>query len=370
MGKHRKHTKLPLRNNDTFAPNEIAILGSTCNVISELVNRLGESLTDYELAYFDASHSKEEKKLLISNYTFHTSGILKTNQQFQINKFNQRIQFAHYDYVFINGNHFEGAKQILILDDVKEESVKKRLSQLTHIQFIIKKNPQTSIFEFLKEHNPTIENLRCYDLKDTKGIARHIENLIQEKIAPVQGLVLAGGKSQRMGKDKGELQFFGKAQREVAIDLLEKNKLRTYLSVRSEQEINGDRIINDVFLGLGPFGAICSAFQKNPDTAWLVLATDLPFVTEAIIKRLLNERDPSRIATSIKGKNQPFVEPLIAIWEPKSYPVLLSYLAQGYSCPRKVLINSDVKEVTVDDTFIRNINTPDDYSAALNELNE
>ena len=62
-------------------------------------------------------------------------------------------------------------------------------------------------------------------------------------------------------------------------------------------------------------------------------------------------------------------EPLITIYEPKSYPVLLQYLAQGYSCPRKMLINSDIEIVEVDDNLIRNINTPEEYAAAIKELN-
>ena len=63
-----------------------------------------------------------------------------------------------------------------------------------------------------------------------------------------------------------------------------------------------------------------------------------------------------------------FVEPLITIYEPKAYPVLLQYLAQGYSCPRKMLINSDVEIIEVDDSLIRNINTPEEFELAKKEL--
>lgn len=80
------------------------------------------------------------------------------------------------------------------------------------------------------------------------------------------------------------------------------------------------------------------------------------------------KKKPQKIATAIKGKSKEFVEPLITIYEPKAYPVLLSYLAQGYSCPRKVLINSDVEIVEVDDDLIRNVNTPDEYQNAISEL--
>ena len=96
---------------------------------------------------------------------------------------------------------------------------------------------------------------------------------------------------------------------------------------------------------------------------------DLPFVNEHLVKLLLEKRNPAKVATAIKGKGKQFPEPLITIYEPKAYPVLLQYLAQGYSCPRKMLINSEVEIVEVDDELIRNINTPEEYAAAKNELN-
>jgi molybdopterin-guanine dinucleotide biosynthesis protein A len=98
------------------------------------------------------------------------------------------------------------------------------------------------------------------------------------------------------------------------------------------------------------------------------LATDVPFVNTELIQLLLSKRNPSKIATAIKGKGKDFVEPLITIYEPKAYPILLQYLAQGYSCPRKVLINSEVEIVEVDDDLIRNINTPEEFKAVQKEI--
>ena len=102
----------------------------------------------------------------------------------------------------------------------------------------------------------------------------------------------------------------------------------------------------------------------------MVLATDLPFVNEDLVKLLLEKRNPSKVATAIKGKGKQFPEPLITIYEPKAYPVLLQYLAQGYSCPRKMLINSNVEIVEVEDDLIRNINTPEEFDAARKELKD
>ncbi|MGJ8745229.1 NTP transferase domain-containing protein [Polaribacter sp.] len=366
MKKHQKHTNLERRNNDNFAPNEIAILGTNCGIISDLVHKVSKKLSTYKLGYFDASHAKDVAENKVSEFTFHHQGNVQITTSGRVNKFQQRLDFAQYDYVFINGNHYQGAKQILVLDAAKEASVLKRLAELDSIQFVVKLKSETEYFSFLEEKYPQIKNLTCYTIDEVDKIATHINNLIQEKIAPVKGLVLVGGKSTRMGKDKSELMYHGKSQKEAAKELLENNNLETYYSVLNSSEKENE--ISDKFLNLGPFGGICSAFQKDPNAAWFVLATDVPFVTDTIIQLLLQKRNSSKAATAIKGKNKDFPEPLITIYEPKAYPILLQYLAQGYSCPRKMLINSEVEIVEIEDDFIRNINTPVEFEEAKREI--
>lgn len=366
MIKHKKHTNLARRYNDNFAPNEISFLGTNCGNISDLVTKISRKLSKYKLAYFDASHAKDVEENSLSEFVFHHEGNVQITTSGNLNKFEQRLQFAQYDYVFINGNHYQGAKQILILDEAKEASVLKRLDQLDSIQFVVKLTKETKYFSFLKEKYPQIKDLICYTIDEVDKISQHINNLIEEKIAPVKGLVLAGGKSTRMGQDKSELDYFGKPQKVFAKELLENNNLETFYSVRDSSENNQE--ISDKFYNLGPFGGICSAFQKDPNAAWFVLATDVPFIDAKIIQLLLKHRNSSKVATAIKGESNQFVEPLITIYEPKAYPILMQYLAQGYSCPRKMLINSDVEIVEVDNDFIRNINTPEEYKSAKKEI--
>lgn len=365
---HKKHTHLERRNNDNFGPNEISILGTNCGNISDLVSKVSQKLSNYKFAYFDASHAKEVQENNVSEFVFHQEGNLQITTTARVNKFQQRLDFGHFDYLFINGNHYQGAKQILILDAAKEASVLKRLEQLENLQFVIKLTKDTEYFSFLLDKYPQIKNLTCYTFDEVDKIANHIIKLIQEKIPPVKGLVLVGGKSTRMGTDKSELNYFGKPQKEVAKELLENNKISTFYSVQKASETTYE--ISDTFLNLGPFGGICSAFQKDPNAAWFVLATDVPFVNNDIIQLLLQKRNPSKVATAIKGKGKEFVEPLITIYEPKAYAILLQYLAQGYSCPRKILINSDVEIVEIEDDFIRNINTPKEFEVAKKEIGE
>lgn len=371
MKKHTKHAKLTRRNFGHMAPFEISILGTKCSIIKELVKEVSKKIdSKYKLAYADASHNKDTIAPNYDEYTFHHSGSLKVDQAYQMNPNTDPVLFSAYDLLFINGNHYQGKKQILILDEEKEASVLKRIEQLDDIAFLINLNHRSEIFPFLLEKNPKIAELKVYSIHDIEQIGNHILQLIEHNKPPLQGLVLAGGKSIRMGSDKGLLDYFGKSQRVYSIEMLERLNLKTFLSVRKEQNLDQQNVIEDAFLGLGPFGAICSAFQHDPNVAWLVIATDLPFVDEKLIRRLLEERDPSKVATAIKGKGKKFPEPLITIWEPKAYPIMLQFLAKGVSCPRKVLINSDVLHVEVEDEFIQNVNTPEEYSAVKKELHK
>lgn len=371
MKKHVKHAKLTRRNFGEMAPFELAILGTKCSIIKELVKEVSNKVNNrFKVAYADASHDKDTQAPLFDEFTFHHSGDLKNHGNYKMNPYTDRALLSAYDLVFINGNHYQGARQILILDEEKEASVLKRIDQLDNIAFLINLNHRSKIFDFLKEKHKNIEKLKVYSIHDLEHISKHVLSLIEMNSAPLCGLVLAGGESVRMGTDKGLLDYFGKSQRIYSLEMLEKLNLKTFLSVRKEQQLEQKNIIEDKFIGLGPFGAICSAFQHNPNIAWLVLATDLPYADEKLIRQLMNKRDPSKVATAFKGKNKKFPEPLITIWEPKAYPIMLQFLAQGISCPRKVLINSDVKIVEVDDDFITNVNTPEEFTVVKKDLSK
>ncbi|MBK6946791.1 MAG: NTP transferase domain-containing protein [Haliscomenobacter sp.] len=175
-----------------------------------------------------------------------------------------------------------------------------------------------------------------------------------------------------MGGDKSRIDYHGLPQRDHAAQLLQPYCKEVYLSVRPDQR--GDPsssfpLITDSFLGLGPLGAILSAFRERPDAAWLVIACDLPFLHPDTLELLIRERNPSLMATAFNSPVNKLPEPLIAIWEPRSYPILLQFLAQGYDCPRKALINSPIHLLEAPDPqTLENVNTPEEKEMALEKL--
>ena len=371
METHRKHAKLNRRECGFYAPTEMALLGTKCSTIQELSKYLAARLSGkFKMAYVDASHSKTLEPEKLDSFTFHSSGDLQVRRHYEQNPYQDRLFYSSYDLVLINGNHYPGKSQILFLDPEKEASIQKRMHQITDVRLVIRMTKDIKAFDCLLEKFPEFNEIPHFDLDQRDQIAREIEKFVDLNVPPVKGLVLAGGQSLRMGTDKGLLNYFGKSQRSYSLELLQKCNLKAKLSVRKEQEVSDTEVIEDVFLGLGPFGAICSAFQNDPNSAWLVLATDLPYVDEELIRKLLNRRDPSKVATAVKGKKKEFPEPLITIWEPKAYPIMLQFLAQGISCPRKVLINSDVELLETDDAYIYNVNTPEEFDTVKKKLEQ
>ncbi|NNE30633.1 MAG: NTP transferase domain-containing protein, partial [Saprospiraceae bacterium] len=128
-------------------------------------------------------------------------------------------------------------------------------------------------------------------------------------------------------------------------------------------------VVEDSFAGLGPFGGIVSAFRHDPNRAWMTLPCDVPLVDKALLKELASHRNPGKLATCFYNPATEFPEPLITIWEPRAYPVLLQFLSQGYSCPRKVLINSEVEVVkTGQAEKLMNVNTQEERQRVIDLL--
>jgi molybdenum cofactor guanylyltransferase len=185
----------------------------------------------------------------------------------------------------------------------------------------------------------------------------------------LNGLVLAGGKSTRMGRDKSSIQWHGKEQQYYIADLLKPLCNEVFISHRKEQQIETNqnyKTLTDSYTGIGPYGAILSAFQFQPDAAWLVVACDLPLLDKKTLAYLLANRNIDAVATTFQSPHDGLPEPLITIWEPKSHEVLLSFLSNGYTCPRKVLIRSNDAHILQppDADALMNVNTPQDFAKA------
>ena len=191
---------------------------------------------------------------------------------------------------------------------------------------------------------------------------------IKNPSTPLYGLVLTGGKSSRMRKDKSLLNYHGKTQVEFCYELLQNFCEKVFISNRKDQAgLPGHKGLPQIhdhekYSGIGPLAGILSALEKYPKAAWLVLACDLPYVSAATIEHLIQNRNPKQLATAYKSTQNQLPEPLCAIYEPKFYRTILKFCKQGIDCPRKIMINSPVELLEpIEPTALDNINSPEEF---------
>lgn len=188
----------------------------------------------------------------------------------------------------------------------------------------------------------------------------------------VYGLVLAGGKSRRMGHDKALLDRRGQSQLAYIASLVESTVDKMFVSSRQDQSDDKERArfpqIIDRFDNLGPIAGILSALQQEPDVDWLVVACDLPNIDKATLDYLLDEASGEQPFTAYQSSYDGLPEPLCAVYHSGCMPIIEKFIADGVKCPRKILIRADTRLLTQrNPASLDNINTPDDLQGSVLE---
>jgi molybdopterin-guanine dinucleotide biosynthesis protein A len=176
-----------------------------------------------------------------------------------------------------------------------------------------------------------------------------------------------------MHRDKAALKYRGSSQLDRAFELAGRHVPEVFLSVRADQTLDPmraqRRMIVDAIAGEGPIIGIRSALAAHPRVAWLVLACDLPFLSDEAVDYLLRKRDSAGFATAYRSAHDDLPEPLCAIWEPAAAAALAEYQAGGGHCPRKFLIRHAVPLLEpLDRRALDNVNTPEEYAQATAAL--
>lgn len=188
-------------------------------------------------------------------------------------------------------------------------------------------------------------------------------NVISTVTKSLNGLILTGGRSTRMGQDKSQLVYHGKPQRDHLTDLLRPYCDTVYWSMNAEQaaglQVENQPVIVDAFDWPGPLNGILSAFQQVTATAWLVVACDMPLLTRRSLDALMAGRNPARMATVFYDSDGQLPDPLLGIYEAAFGPILTQAVANGQYSPRQLLRRNEIQLLTVPDSReLLNINDP------------
>lgn len=186
------------------------------------------------------------------------------------------------------------------------------------------------------------------------------------------GLVVCGGKSSRMGRDKSMLQYYDKPQRYHVYDMLLPFCEKVFISCNTEQADtmeDGYELIKDdaAFNDTGPMAALLSAFTRFPGKHLLVIACDYPFLTAGELQQFATHCNNAPV--SFYNDEENIYEPLLA-WYPKSsFEKLKEMHKSGQFSLQHFLKDSHaIKYYPTDKNSITSVDTQAEFSKAVNRL--
>jgi molybdenum cofactor guanylyltransferase len=180
-------------------------------------------------------------------------------------------------------------------------------------------------------------------------------------VKPVTGIILAGGKSSRMGFDKGMAELNGKPMINWVIAHLQ--AVCSHIIIISNNEVYqqlGFPVYADIYKDTGPLGGILTGLAYTDTGYNLVLACDMPYVKPELLRHLLTFADDySLVVPSVNGR----FEPLCAFYHKKTYAGMEDLLRQGTRKMQEVIGQFAYKETRIEETCVNpevftNINTP------------
>lgn len=318
--------------------------------------RMAEAMTQVQLPNTMKGLVKDGELVLKKGPVFQTAIVAGT---MAVKKTHEVIPFCHQIPI-------ESCKFDVTIDD----------SLLITITCRVKTNSKTGV-EMEALHGSMTAALVIYDMckamshdiviKETKLVAKTGgKRTILGR--PTYGLVLTGGRSQRMGEPKALLSYKGVPHAEYIHDVLAKYCDKVFLSSRKDQwkdtVLEKFNMVVDKYENEGPMGGILSAFSRDPEANWLVVACDLPHFNEETVETLLANVNNKTVATAFKNTEKGFPEALCALYTPDARAIFEDAFKSDVRCPVKVLRNTSVELIDQKDGInLANINTKEELHA-------
>lgn len=177
-------------------------------------------------------------------------------------------------------------------------------------------------------------------------------------------IILAGGKSSRMGVDKGLMTFRGKAMVEHVINVVK--PLVTAIMVVSnnnEYEQFGYPVYKDIIKDKGPIAGIYTGLKHSQTTKNIVLSCDVPFINEAVLKLLINNCEDVDV---VIPENDSRTHQLIGVYDKSCVSTFKTELDMDQLKLKLAIKKLNCKVVDanhIDAKFFNNINSKDDIEA-------
>ncbi len=201
----------------------------------------------------------------------------------------------------------------------------------------------------------------------------------RDAMQAVTGVVLAGGQSRRMGRDKALLALPTNPQETFLVHLMSVLQIQCealLLVVRDAEQavLYAPRVsvpmVCDAIPNIGPLMGIYSGLRAISSTHALVTAVDMPCVQPMMLAFLLSQLRTDALIVPVVA-NIPQV--LCAIYPRSVLPLLERCLSEGRRDPRallevapvRYLAEEDLRTIEPDLRSFLNVNTPGEYAMLL-----
>ncbi|WP_378176338.1 molybdenum cofactor guanylyltransferase [Aquimarina sp. SS2-1] len=178
----------------------------------------------------------------------------------------------------------------------------------------------------------------------------------------ITGIILAGGKSSRMGQDKGLKLHNGKPFIEHILKATEAvTKKILIITANKDYQVFGYPCIPDIIPDQGPVGGIYTGLNHTETTQNLIISCDVPFVTPMVLHNLINAYDPDYDIVTYKDI------PLITLYHKSVMSTFFESIEKKHLSLRQTLSTLKVKSIPIENSiapFVKNINTRQQYKEA------
>lgn len=191
----------------------------------------------------------------------------------------------------------------------------------------------------------------------------------------VAAIILCGGRSQRMGRDKALLPVSDEVFLERICRIVTPATGTVIVVAAEDQkvpELGTDvRVVTDLLPDAGPLAGLLTGLQelqrRNPQATQVWLSgCDAPFVSVPVIERL---RQLLKDADAVVVEHQQQLQPLAAVYHVRILPVVNRLIESGQRSLQQLLHSircvrvdaESLRDLDPDLKFLRNINTPEDY---------
>ena len=187
--------------------------------------------------------------------------------------------------------------------------------------------------------------------------------MILSKDTDITGIILAGGKSSRMGEEKGLKLHSGKPFISYIIEAMETitNKI-LIITKNKDYEVFGYPCISDSYPNLGPVGGIYTGLKNTVTAQNMILSCDIPFITPSILQELVLQNDSDHDVITYENT------PLVSLYKSTVLPTFFESIQLNRLSLFRTMATLKVKNIPVRNDmrpFLKNINTQQQYQEAI-----